>query len=167
MGLNTSFLMIGGVTAAEAEYLFKANDMFAPGGEINSDVAVSQSLHPDLALGAVGGWAVFWNSNGQILAGDTPQNFSRGRRALGAALGSVDSRYGFFYYVDGALKRGVTYGVSEVLEQVGAALPEETELSTPARQYDEDHIFEMVTRLTGVSFADLCAAPYQRLEFLG
>lgn len=164
MGYNTAFLMIEGVTTAEAEDLFEAADLFTPAGEIDFEEAASQSLHPDLALGAVGGWAIFWNPNAQILEGDAPLDFSRGRRALGATLGSVGSLYGFSYYVDGALKRGIVYEGNEVLEEVGATLPEEADLSAPAWGPDEDFVFEITARLTGVSLDDLLAARYQLLK---
>lgn len=167
MGYNTAFLMVEGVTAAEAADVFEAADMFTPAGEISAEVAISQSLHPDLALGAVGGWAIFWNPNAQMLTGDTPRNFSRGRRALGATLGSVSSLYGFSYHVDGDLKRNIVYEGSEVREEFGGALPEEAGLAAPSWGPDEDFVFGVTARLTGVSFADLFAAPYQRLEFLG
>lgn len=172
MGYNTAFLMVEGLMAAGAagllEALFDAADLFTPAeDEVGFEAASSQFLHPNLALGAVGGWAVFWNPNAQLLRSDFPQAVSRGRRALAGLLGSVDSRYGFHYYVDGVTRRGIVYEGNTILEKIGAALPEEGGLAAPVWGPDEDFVFGIMAQMTGVSWNDLEAATYQVMEFLG
>lgn len=177
MGYNTAFLMVEGVTAAGAsgllDALFDAADLFAPAANeadldgVDFEAASSQFLHPNLALGAAGGWAVLWDPNAQLRRSDFPQAVSRGRRALACRFGSVDSRYGFHYSVDGVLRRAAVFQGNAVEESVGAALPEEAGLAAPVWGPDEDYLFEIMARLTGVSQGDLEAATYQVLEFLG
>jgi len=168
MAYNTAFLLIAGVTAAEAMALFDAADMFAPAeAKVGFEEASSLFLHPNLAVGDVKGWAVLWNANGQILRSDFPAAVSRGRRVLTCLLSSGDSRYGFSCFVDGAMRRSIVYKLNKVVDETGTKLSEEIGLTVPRWGPDEDFIFGVMERLTGVSFGDLQAATYGVLEFLG
>ena len=146
MGYQTAFLMIEGVSAAEAmdvfDSRFDAADLFAsPGEGISFEEAASSFLHPNLALGETGGWAVFWDPSGGLVGSGFPAAASKERRVFTGLLAGADSRYECVWLVGGTEK--------------------------PALGQDEDSLFAAMARLTGVSFADLMGAAYRRLEFLG
>ena len=172
MGYNTAFLMIEGVSAAGAMDLFDSRfddaDMFAsPGQVVSFDVAAAGSLHPNLALGAVGNWAVFWDPSGRLSVLGFPMAVSKGRRALSYLLQDCDSRYGFEYFVDGILQRSITHQGDLIWEESGAVLLEEAGLGDPIGGLGESFVFGLMERLTRISQSDLAGAAYQMLEFLG
>jgi hypothetical protein len=168
IGYSTAFLMVEGLTTAEAMDLFNAADMFAPAGsQIGFEEAFSLSLDPNMAVGDVKGWAVFWNGSGQILRSEFPAEVSRGRRSLGCQLISGDSQYGFSYFVNGALRRSIVYELNAVLDEVGLQLSEEIGFAVAEWGPDEDFVFGVMERLTGISLGDLQEASYRVLEFLG
>lgn len=159
MGYNTAFVMVEGVSAAGAMDLFDsrfdAADMFAsPTEPIRFEAAISSDLHPDLALGEAGGWAVFCNPSWGLMSSGFPLAAARDRRVLTALLGSADSRFECGWFVGGAER-------PEAVVSAGA------ELVIPAWGPDEDFVFGVMERLTGLTFRDLAAASYRRLEFLG
>ena len=159
MGYNTAFTMIEGVSAAEAMDLFDsrfdAADLFAsPRQPIRFDEAVSQFLHPNLALGEAGGWAVFWDPTGGLIRSGFSVSASKERRVMTGTLGSADSRFECGWFIGG----------SEQPEAVTLAMDG---LAVPAWGLDEDYVFEVMKRLSRVSLQNLAAATYQVLEFLG
>ena len=159
MGYNTAFLMIEGITAAEAMDLFDsrfdAADLFAsPGESTTFDVAASQSLHPNLALGEAGGWAVFWDPSGGLISSGFPLAASKERRVFTGLLADADSRYECGWFLGGTER-------PEAVTAAGA------EVEVPAWGLDEGFVFGVMERLTGVTWADLQVASYRRLESLG
>ncbi len=171
MGFNTAFLMIEGATAADADQLlrthFEAADLFAASRkEIEFEAASASSLPPNVALGMVGGWAVLW-ADTALVWGEFPQAASSGRCVLACLLSSVGSCYGFSWFADGALRRAAIFQEGAHIENVGEPLAEEAGLSVPDWGPDEEYVFELTARLTGVSQSDLMAALYQTVEFSG
>ncbi len=165
MGYNTASLMIEGVSAADALAVFEAADMFAPAeNTAGFEEASSLSLHPNLAVGDVKGWAVFWNASGQILRSGFPAEVSRGRRSLSCQLSSVDSQYGFSYFVDGVCRRSIVYELNDAIKESGTLLPEEVGFATSSWGPDEDFVFGIIERLTGISLNDLQEASYSVLK---
>ncbi len=159
MGYNTAFLMIEGVSAAGAMDLFDsrfdAADLFAsPNTALLFEEAVSSFLHPDLALGEAGGWAVFWDPSAGLISSGFPLAASRDRRVFTALLGSADSRFECGWFAGGTER-------PEAVRSAGAGL------NIPEWGADEDFVFEVMERLAGITCADLAAALYRRLEFLG
>ena len=159
MGYNTAFLMIESASAAGAMDLFDSRfdlaDLFtSPNESISFEAAASSFLYPNLALGEVGGWAVFWDPNGGLTGSGFPAAASRDRRVFAGLLGSADSRYECGWFVGGREQ-------PEAVRSFGA------DLSLPDWGPDEDYVFGVMEKLTRVSFADLTAASYRRLEFLG
>ena len=157
MGYSTAFMMIE-VSATGAMDLFDsrfdAADLFAsPNRALSFEEAASSSLHPDLALGEAGGWSVFWDPRAGLIGSGFPAA-ARDRRIFTGLLSSGDSRYECGWIVGGS-------------EQPEVVLSAGVGLGIPAWGPDEDFVFGVMARLTGVSLADLAAASYRRLEFLG
>lgn len=159
MGYNMAFLMIEDVSAEGAMDLFDSRfdvaDMFAsPTEPMIFDWAASSSLDPNLALGEVGRWAVFWDPHSGLMDSGFPLAASQDHRVFTALLGSADDRYECGWFVGG-------------IERPEAVLSAGAGLSIPDWGVDEDFVFEVMERLTGITLADLMAASYRRLEFLG
>jgi hypothetical protein len=76
----------------------------------------------------------------------------------------VKSRYGVRYYVGGGLRRSVEYASGRQVKHTGAPLPEEQDIPAPAWGYDEDWIFQMVSKVAGMEFRALDEAGYELLE---
>ncbi len=159
MGYNTAFLMIEGVSAGGAIDLFDsrfdAADLFAsPNESISFEVAAAGSLHPNLALGKAGGWAIFWDPSARLLASGFPAAVLGNHCVFTGLLSSVSSQYRCGWFVGGA-------------ERPEAVLAAGAGLEIPVWGRDENFVFGVMARLTGVSLEKFAAALYQRLEFLG
>ncbi len=164
MGWNTIAFFAEGDPSTTLMPAFE--DSWTPtDNELALDEASSSGLAPDMAFAEVKGWSALWAPGQETLAevAELVDDLSVAGRALAVVLSGVTSSYGFLWSIDGEITRAIYYADDEPAIDRGAALPEEEGIDRPSWGYDEDWIFTIVSRLTGISYQDLDAATYRRL----
>jgi hypothetical protein len=154
MGWNTSIIAVRGRTVAE---LLKAQlRSYTPtGATVSAEIASTSHLEADLALAEIMGWCVITQPGGALaMNDDMMEDLSLGARSLGFLLSSVASVYGFCLYVGGQERRRILYLNGEVTDELGPALPAEAAIARPSWGYDEDWVFTLLKRLTGIGWAE-------------
>jgi hypothetical protein len=96
---------------------------------------------------------------------DTMADLSLGTQSLGFLLSSVASVYGFCLYEEGQARRRILYLNGKVMNgeftrELGPALPAEAKIPRPSWGYDEDWVFTLLKRLTGIGWAVFEAQPF-------
>ena len=115
--------------------------------------ASSASLEQNIALGELAGWGVLWTPNVRVSTfPEVLEAASRKGRALSLILGGADDYYGFYLYANGKELRRLIRQYRKPLEQAGTPLPEEAKLDW---QDDEDALFTLARKLTGLDVANL------------
>jgi hypothetical protein len=153
MGWNTSIIAVWHKTAAE---LLNAQlRSYAPTGAIvSAEVASTSHLEADLALADIKGWCVITQPGGALaMDDDMMADLSLGGRSLGFLLSSVASVYAFSLYGQGQEQRRIVYRDGRVVDERGPALPAEAGIARPSWGYDEDWVFTLLKRLTGIGWA--------------
>jgi hypothetical protein len=113
--------------------------------------ASSAALGEDIALGELPGWGVLWTPNLHVTTfPEVLEAASRGGRALALVRGGGSDYYGFYLYAGGKEVRRLLRERRRPVEEAGAPLPEESELDW---QDDEDALFDLAHRLTGLAVA--------------
>jgi hypothetical protein len=137
MGWNTSIIAVRGRTVAE---LLNAQlGSYAPtGATVSAEIASTSHLEADLALAEILGWCVI-TQPGEALAmnDDLMADLSLGAVAR---LSAVE-------------RRRILYLNGMVTDELGPALPAEAAITRPSWGYDEDWVFTLLERLTGIGWA--------------
>lgn len=154
MGWHASGLIVqGNVDPAQFPGLPRAS-----GQQLSGDEVYSDGFAGEFATASVGAWNVVADPQLQAAFDDSlVAGLSRGSRALAFVTHGVSTVRGFAWYVDGSAIRRVIYAEGEVAEEYGAPIAEEAGLPDPI---DEDYVFEIVARLTGMDWADIAEASY-------
>ncbi|WP_431950941.1 hypothetical protein [Nocardia lijiangensis] len=160
MGWNAAGLLVEGEVGSDV--LAALPGAPQPSGETGSGVEVfSNSFPADYAVATVGGWTVLADPWISALYDETlSPRLAEGRRVLTFIANSVTSTYGMGWYVDGAVVRDVLVVEGETVAEEGVPLPEEDGIGL----YEEDDVFALISRLTGVDFGTIVDAEYRFLS---
>ncbi|MCP2315181.1 hypothetical protein APR12_000511 [Nocardia amikacinitolerans] len=160
MGWNVAGLLVEGeIGKNELVALPGAPD---ENGETCSGYEVfSTSFQGDYAIAAVGGWTVLADPWISVLEDESAgPRLAEGRRLLTFVGNGTTDMYGVGWYVDGELVRDVLVVEGEPVAEEGVPLPEEDGLGL----HQEDDLFALMLRLTGVDFGSVADAEYRVLE---
>jgi hypothetical protein len=151
MSWNTSVLLAEGKSLADVRRVIP--DVFrVTQRTVEWEEASSPSLGQDVALGELPGWGVLWTPNVRVTTfPEVLEAASRGGRALTLVLSGVNDYYGFCLYAGGAEVRRLIRQRRTPVEQAGEPLPEEADLDW---RDEEDALFDLARRLTGLAVAD-------------
>lgn len=151
MGWSTTVLLAKGKKLADMKRVIP--DVFAATKRrLVWEDASAAALGSDVALGAIPGWGVIWTPNDSVtLFLEVLEEASRGSRAFTFVLDGGGTRCGFCVYEDGKELRRVMRQGFKFVEEVGDPLSEESGLDW---RDDEDTIFELARRLTGVDISN-------------
>jgi hypothetical protein len=105
------------------------------------------------AVAQLASWVAIIDPDGQLF--DESFACSATQRTLWISMRSVVSCYGFIYWIGGRVVRQVIYIDNRPTREIGMPLAEEAGIELPSWGYDEDWIFTMVRRLTGIGWGDL------------
>jgi hypothetical protein len=147
MGWNVSVVLVEGRTLAQVKKAIP--DVFAvTDREVEWEDAISSALHPGAAIGEIPGWVALWSQNDRLVMFDEfLESTSRGGRAVVCLQASVSTIHGFMVYAKGKHQRTLVRENYEPVADEGDPLPEEAGLDW---EDDEDTVFEVIRRLTGV-----------------
>jgi hypothetical protein len=164
VGWNTCGVLVENIPVDEL--LESVPDVFSrTQEELDFSAAASRDLAPNFAVGPVKDWCIFWDPNGNIAWDDeTISELSVGRRALAFLMVSAASYYGFKVFIDGDMTRSVVYQDHEILEETGAKAPGEDSIKPASWGYDEDAIFAMIRKFTGLGADDMEERRYAYLD---
>lgn len=130
------------------------------GETIDPHLAYSRVV--DYAIAGVDGWTAIADPHFLTFFGDDAAPALSGTsRALSFVTHSVSDTHGFEWFLNGESVRRVIYSQGEVVDEYGDALPEEKNLSD---WVDDDCIFEIISRLTGLAWEHLAEAAYRVLS---
>lgn len=161
MGWHAAGFLVGQVTV-EGVIGALPGGMRATGDQVSGDEALSMSWAGPLGIGRVGDWVVVSDPKLEVsFDADVCEALSRGRRLCAFVLHGVTNTYGFSWFVDGELVRRAVHADGAVAEAFGTLLAEEAGLRDIA---DEDYVWEVLGRLTGVTGRDLVRCSFTRLE---
>ncbi|MEU0539622.1 hypothetical protein ABZ319_07105 [Nocardia sp. NPDC005978] len=111
----------------------------------------------DYGVSSVGGWTCIADPQFRVVFDDAAvQALSCSGRVLAWVTNSVSTVHGFAWYIGGVPVRRIVYAEGEVVDEHGQPLPEEASAPEPV---DEEFVFEMIARLTGLNFGVISAAP--------
>ncbi|MEV0593140.1 hypothetical protein [Nonomuraea cavernae] len=137
-------------------------DLRDSGERISGYEALSMRLDHEYSIGVVGEWTVVSDPGMQLVYDrKLGELLSVQRRALAFLVHSVSSVYGFALYRDGHLSRRALYLEGEVQDEMGDRLPEEENLPHSAT---EDHVLDLIPRLTGIRWPEVLQAPFRVLQ---
>jgi hypothetical protein len=147
MGWNSSVVLVAGRTLAQVKKAIP--DVFAVTDRVVGwENATSSALHPGAAIGEIPGWVALWSQNDRlVMFEEFLEAVSRGGRAAVCLQASVSTIHGFLVYAKGKHCRTLVRENFKPVAEVGDPLPEEAGLTW---EDDEDTVFEVVQRLTGV-----------------
>jgi hypothetical protein len=152
MGWNSSFMLAKKKSLKTLEGAII--DVYAVTDEkLDWETATSSQLHPNMALGVYGGWAVAWTPSVRAATdSEMLEKLSKRGCALAGMTYSHSSYHGFCYYAGGQLTRKLVRQNQTMLEQIGAPIPEEADLdwSDP-----EAAVFTLARRITGLDLTDI------------
>lgn len=139
-------------------------DLRDTGERTTGEKALGLSLltGPAYGIAETGGWTVISDPGMQIVYDqEAGERLSAHRRALAFLVHSVSSVYGFSLYENGTMTRRALYVEGEPEENTGEPLPEEASLPHPAT---EDHILDLIPRVTGITWPTLVEATYRTFQ---
>jgi hypothetical protein len=153
MGWKTSIIAVRGSTVTEL--LDAQLRSYSPtGATVSAEVASTSHLEADLALAEILGWCVITQPHGALAMDDHMMaDLSLGARSIGFLLSSIASVYGFCLYEEGQERRRILYLNGKVTDELGPPLPAEAAIPRPSWGYDEDWVFTLLKRLTGIGWA--------------
>jgi hypothetical protein len=172
MGYHTNAVLVRGRKLADLAKalpdVYSAPD--ADDERLSFDEAVAGSLEPDCAVAEIGDWLVVWDPIGQLSFGPHGEDFREQlfahAEAMAVTLEGSSDLYAFHYYADGKLIRALTYEErNRVIEDEGAPLPVEKDITLPKWGRDESWIFTLIERVTGLGFDQLDGDHYLRILF--
>lgn len=127
-----------------------------------------QFADSSFALGQTQRGAALWDPIGKLAFGprgeDLRRAASKGTRLVAFRVSSAQGKLGVAVYEDGAPVRTIEVEAGKPVRQVGPALEAEREVAAPATGLDEDWMFALIERVTGVGFEALGDARYELLE---
>jgi hypothetical protein len=124
---------------------------------IDLDLAYSRVV--DYAIAGVDGWTAIVDPQFLTFFGDDAAPVLSGTsRALSFVTHSVSDTHGFEWFLNGESVWRVIYSQGEIADEYGDALPEENDLPD---WIDEDFIFEIIWRLTGLAWGEVAHASYR------
>jgi hypothetical protein len=130
-------------------------------GEI-LDLDLAYSRVVDYAIAGVDGWTAVADPQFLTFFGDDAALALSGTsKALCFVTHSVSDTHGWEWLLNGESVRRIIYSQGEVVDEYGDALPEENDLPD---WVDEDFIFEIIWRLTGLASGDVSDASYRVLS---
>lgn len=179
MSWHTSALVIEGDHAGRGPALLA--DLGFPGksevGEVNGDEAGSGDL-AGRAMAVVSGWTIIWDPmmfvpedlsslDGMMQDGiwapaveRTLARLSENAKVYSFLAEGASDTNGFSWYVQGQRKRVCLSQAGEIVLEAGDMLPEESEAQRE-EPYDEQRLFLLMEKLTGVSIEAAVAASYK------
>jgi hypothetical protein len=151
MGWNSSVILVEGSRRDAVKRalpdVFDVTQQTIDWGE-----ASSSSLFPNAALGEIPGWTVIWTPNDRLaLFPEFLEPLSQTGRAMSFVLSSVSTIYGFALAEGGKLRRMLFRENFKEVSSEGEPILEEAGLDW---EDDEDTIFELARRLTGLEVND-------------
>lgn len=111
-----------------------------------------------LGVARLGGWTVVADPDLDVVFDDAALEAIPAPRVLTFFAHSVSDTYGFAWFADGRLRRRLITAESDVVEEAGEALPEE---SHRGEFVDEDFVFDLIERLTGLGWDAVAEAEYE------
>lgn len=151
MSWNTSVLLAERKSVADMEQVIPDVFLVTP-RTVGWEDASSAALDRDIALGELPGWGVLWTPNDRVTTDpDVLAAASRGGRAVSLVFAGVSDYYAFCLYSDGREVRRLVRDRGRPVEQAGVPLPEEAEVDW---RDDEDALFDLARRLTGLDVAN-------------
>ena len=152
MGWNSSFVLAQKKSLQTLERAII--DVYAvTDEELDWETATASSLHPNMALGVLGSWAVAWTPS--VKAATYPEmmeQLSKRGQAFTGMVYSHSSYYGFCYYTAGKFRRRLVRQNRRVVEETGEPVPEEHGLEWGD---EEKAVFALAEQLTGLNPADI------------
>ncbi len=151
MGWNSSVVLIANKTIEQVENAIP--DVFTVTDRVVGwEDASSSGLYPNAAVGLIPGWVALWTSNDRlVMFEEFLESVSRRGRAIVCLQSSVSTIHGFLVYEKGKHRRTLVRENFKAVANEGDSLPEEAGLNW---KDDEDTVFEIVRRLTGVEVAN-------------
>ncbi|MGV9614408.1 hypothetical protein [Nocardia xishanensis] len=126
----------------------------------SGDEVFSSGFAAAYAVATVGGWTVLadpWIS--ALYDEELSPRLAEGRRVLTFIANGMTDTYGMGWYIDGAVVRDVLVVEGETVAEEGVPLPEEEGIALS----EEDDVFALIARLTGVDFGTIAEAEYRFL----
>ncbi|MEV0853748.1 hypothetical protein [Nocardia fluminea] len=112
----------------------------------------------EYGVAVVGNWTFIADSEFRVIFDEEAVvRIAGASRALAWVTNSVSTIHGFAWYREGEVVRQIIYAEGEVVDEYGPAIPEEEDAPEPL---DEDYVFEMMERLTGVIWGAVADARY-------
>ncbi|MFI9508302.1 hypothetical protein [Nocardia sp. NPDC052566] len=131
-----------------------------PTGESASGSEVfSSEFGGDYAVATVGEWTVLADPDMRAAYDLSSPLFTEGRRVLVFVAHGVASTYAIDWYVDGVSVRSIIDAEGERAVDDGDPIPEEAGFAV----LDEDAVFALMHRLTGITFGQVTDATYRPL----
>ncbi len=118
-------------------------------------------LGSHLSVAEVDGWCVITEPFGLLFTdildvyGDILGVLSRGTVAMGFFLAGGMGTCAFRLCIDGVERRWIMYEAREIVDERGTAIPEELDIPMRAWGYDEDWVFILLERVTGLTWSQL------------
>ena len=120
------------------------------------------------ALGDTKGGAALWDPIGKLAFGprgeDLRRALSRGTRLVAFQVNSESEKHGVRVYEDGEPVRVVEIESWRVVRESGDVLPVEAGIPPRIVGRDEDWVFDLLEKATGVAFSDLGNARYELFD---
>jgi hypothetical protein len=161
MGWNTSALFVMDRSADDLlDFLPDASGYRLTDERVGVEQATSSSPRERLYLADDGTRCQLWDPDLQFVVGVDAMiesggaRFLNGTRALAVIFSSVTSMYGFWLYDDGDLVRRAIYESGELIDSVGRPLPDESDITIPEWGHDEDFVWTMIEKITGLTYSD-------------
>lgn len=120
------------------------------------------------ALGDANGSAALWDPIGKLAFGPRGEELrcalSRGTRLVAFQVNNESEKHGVRVYENGRPVRVVEIESGRVVRETGTALAVERAIAPRVVGRDEDWVFDLLEKATGVAFADLGDARYELLD---
>ncbi len=116
-----------------------------------------------LSLAEVDGWCIIVEPFGLLFIdvldghGDILSALSKGTAAMGFFLAGITGTCAFRLCIDGVERRWIMHEARQIVDERGTAILEELGIPMPAWGYDEDWVFTLLERLTGLTWSQLQA----------
>lgn len=124
--------------------------------------------HSAFALGDTARGAALWDPVGKLAFGprgeDLRRAASKGTRLVAFRASSAEGKLGLSVYEDGHAVRTIEIEGGKPVREAGAALEAERLVTAPPTGLDEDWMFDVIERVTGVGFAALGDARYELID---
>ena len=170
MGWNTSAFFFENSSTEELLGVLPDIMFYNPLNEdVDFETASSAGLGDKLAIGNCKGWSIIWDpqmrvppSMGKFLSDNINGIKLEGRRGFAIVFSSVGSTYAYWLYDGAQCIRKIVFTNGDPAEQEGSPHPDEANAPIPSWGPDENFLFFMTEKITGITFEELSKTTWHK-----